>query len=454
MTHETTLDKLFAGLPLFRLYLADQSGGVNNGLWLGTPMLPTKLANIAVHRGRDNALSQPAAGTLALTVAGELANSAGDPLDVMTGVQLRLNAAAIAVLRPGLSFALPRFTGRVTDLGEVAVDPRASSTRVPIIAASLIGKLSSATYNLGVFAAESSDLDVLQNVFIAFWITDAGVRLGDWRADPNIWIAPMIATGPLPAGHRFGSIDASGGDLAGVLSTVLGSTLGVVFERADGTIDYARPNSRPGPSAYIDLPTSCLLSPASMGKRVGDVVNYQEAGYVHDDGTFWGTARSPALDPDGTAPLDASLDVYGYYPGAGLSTMLNHRADAQALADFVTGRFGLPAWRITSVTVDVLALLQDPAVADVVVEDFLNLDLEDLVRFTGSWPAHTPRIPGKAWVISIDERVTATSWTVTLGVVDYSLLGNDLTWAQVDPAVTWASLPAGLDWQRMAAFQP
>lgn len=446
MTKKTTLDRIFgAANSLVRLYVWVPNLTTGDGDWAAAPITAAEMANLTVHRGRTSALtvvSDP--HTLTFTLAGDLAASG---LDAATAVQLRINQAAIDNARPGLSFLLPRFTGRITDLGDVDVDPRSRGLTTPVTAVSLLAKLGNVRYNLGVQAAGTSDVDILNYAFTGMWIADAGVRIGAWDVSPLDWLVPLNAEAPLPIGHRFLAIDASNGDLAALVQTVATSANGVVYELPDGTIGYRRERFTTG---GIDLPTSAIVAPAKAAKRIGDVINYQEVSWGAS-----GLVRSPALDPDGTAPLDASIDAIGYYPGGTIATVLANQADAQALADFVTGRYGAPTWRLPTVTVDVLKMIQDPAVADVTVEDLLNLDVEQAVRLTGAWPADSPIAGGRTyWVGSIDEQITAESWRITLGLFDWAQLSPDQTWAQIPATLRWQDYPANIDWRRASAYRP
>lgn len=471
MSKRTRLDRIFGGSP-FRLdvYLP----GLSTEL-AGT--IPgTRLANLTAHRGRAGAREDPQAGTLTFTVTEGLTvppvSEGGVPteLDTAQGLALVLDAdrLAAAIGAANVPAQLVRFIGRVSDLGDLEIRANQATADVPVTAATLLAKLGNHPLDsAGVdFPDDTPPLDVVLGVLAEAWNNDPALQMGPFSAWYTDWLDRIIARQP-DTSAPFLAWDARGQSAPSVLSEVAAQTGGTLIDRADGHLDWLRPADRsaaeraPLGAAFlgvvlpnlvdeildwvtptrppIRLDASIILAPAVVAKTLASVVNYQEATYgIGGASTTW------AADP-------LSIDRYGYLPGEPVATRYAELADASQLAGTTVGRYGLPGWHLSTVTVDVLALIESGQLAT--AGAVLSIDLGALVELTGL-PSTSPVPDGRYFVEALDDAITAKSWRVTFGLVEYALLAQPLTWDDLPADLTWDDYGLTVSWDRATSWLP
>lgn len=445
MTHLTRLDGIFGG-PLLRLVKEPDEGEIDPGIITGD-----RLADVSIHRaGREAPLAQQSAGTCQLTIAGGLGVDVGGPLDTAHGFTIELDPAAqLAVFGAEIPGAT-RFVGRVTDLGDVEASTHARATaRIPVTAASLLARLDNTALTVS-WPDGTDDITILTGLLTQLWTDDAGLRVGPWRDDVMPWISRLAGRPPVESGYRFDAWDPAGQSASSVIALTGATTLGVLIERADGAIDYLRPTERAGPAEGggslhdpVDIPTSAILDPIMVGKRIGDVINVATVSYGAGDVTVTATdALSVARFGRLAARHDTRLGI-----GEG---ELGLEA-ARQVAQRIVGHFGSPAWRVAVLTVDVLALIEAGELT--LAKAVIALECETAIRITGALPATAPDVPADYIITGIDETITAASWRITFSVVDRWLI-DTVQWGDYPAALTWADIPPTIDWTAATRWMP
>lgn len=441
---DTRLDLIFGG-PAFRVEREPREGESDVTLITGD-----RLASIKMHRGRDSALSQQQAATCSFTVAGGLTIAGSDPLELGDGFTLALTPAAqVAAFGAEIPGAI-RFVGRVTDFDGAAISIASMATApIPVTAASLLARFDNTPLDLS-WPNSTTDITILVDVLTELWTEDAGLRVGPWRLALSSWINRVADRDPVPPGYRFDAWALAGESASSVIALVGGSTSGVLVERLDGALDYIRPTEHTGIGeggfdlhVPIEIPTTAILSPVFAGKRIGDVINVATISY--GDGTPTVTvsdAHSVELRGKLTGRVDTRLGVGEGELGA---------IAAEQLGAFIVGRFGAPAWRLPSFTVDVLALIEagDLAMAQTVI----GLELESSIRITGALPDTAPEVVTDYIVISQDEQIDSSAWRVTFGLVDRWLI-DTVQWRDYPGTLTWDDVPDTIDWVASARWVP
>lgn len=435
MAHETRLDKL-AGGSAFRLEVAEDFADWSTGA--GDYFDASRLAVISIHRGRSNALSQPGPGTCSLTVAGGLASpSAAREIELAAALRLRLDPDAQTAIFGHAIAGATRFVGRVTDMGpaRVTTKARVSNIDIPIIATSILSRLDNTPgpYDL----AGLNDKQALDAVLVDVWNTDGAFEFGAWTVSSNPWRVYHTRTAST---KTLAASDASGDSPSAALALIAASYDGVVIEKADGTIDWVRGDNRSEDEWHLptQLPTSAVIDGLEATKHISDLITEADVG--------WGAGGTSIKFGFNDVSVVGQLVLR-------VDTRIAVGADAQDLADQLVARYGAPIWRLGSVTVDLLALIEagDAALA----ETLLALDCERPVEITGTLPASTPAGVARRYVIgTVDEAISATGWKLTFGLIDQWLLDRGIQWRDWPAGVTWADVPAGVTWADARTYLP
>lgn len=442
------LDALFGGSPvLLRVYADDGSSA-------GT-IAGSRLAAVTVHRGRRTATENVQPGTIGLTVAGQLAvdGVGGLSLDLTRRVRLELDPAVMAAsFGAGVipAAALPRWTGQLTDLGDVAVDPRTLNLATPATGSSLLARVLS--YRLDPGDAGSfgdSNRVVLVDVLNAVYGGDPGVRITPWNlpsvpASVDQWAA-LVAARP---DTYFANVWPAGATSADYLDLIAASARGEIIDRRDGRVDFIAPaDRRTGPAAFV-VDASQAIAPLAAGKHMADILNdvrvADGAGAAHRRQNTQSIAAWGDLDGDVTTNLDTA-------------------AQCNTLGDDLLAAFSQPRWAISQLALDLGKLFRrnGPAPAAgltdrALVAKLLAAEIGDPIILGGALPATSVITAGGSYfIVGVDETFSRTAWTMTLAVQPAMFLAPAKTWAEVLPAtLRWNDLPASLTWQYFGAFEP
>lgn len=402
------------------------------------------LAATVVHRGRAGAREDPGAATMSTVLVGGL-DVAGQPLTVTRAVRLRLaNAALVALFGSSVSAdalaARARFTGQISDLGDVQLVADSDTMQVPMAAAGIYARLSTgSTVGLVPWPAGTSDVDILTQTLNAAWTNDPGVRVAEWATLANRakWWAPAAARTPVDAARRFILWDVDQQAPTQIVGDLIAATAGVVVEQRDGRLDWLTPESRRAAPVSVSLDASQILAPAVARQNLADLV---------DQATItWGDPAASVVVVD-----QAAIDDHGVYP-APIETKLASAAAATDRATDLVGRYGWPLWQLPAITVDLTQLIEDGALAT--VRALLMAESGSLVEITGL-PTTSPVTGGLFWVEGTDESITAKRWQLSLGLVAYPLLAPPIRWGEVPASLRWVDVPATVSWIGATGYQP
>jgi hypothetical protein len=215
---------------------------------------------------------------------------------------------------------------------------------------------------------------------------------------------------------------------------------GVVWESADGLLNYADADHRRNtpPAATLD---ACDVLMAPHWSKTA-------AGLVNDVAVAYGIPPDGGDQPVVTTTNAASIAAYGRYAYS-VTTELAALADAQARAQTLTVRGGYPAWNVTDLPLDLSVL--DDALTDLV----LGLEVHDLLQLVGQ-PAGTPS-PGAVnslWIEGWTERLTYGGHELTFSVSAYCRTVPPPRWNDVSPSQTWDSTLPSATWDSASCLGP
>jgi len=232
---------------------------------------------------------------------------------------------------------------------------------------------------------------------------------------------PALRDYPYPPLSRFVEILAACTDDVGVV------------ERRDGLVTWFNAPVRQATHTALTIPASAILEPLTMKLDTGSV--FYDAAVTLADGTvvqYWGYSRGVLNAETALVTEDQALTL-----GA---LMIDRRQTAK--------------WLLDSVTVDLLALIEDGQLD--LVRALLTLDPGALVKLDGlpnpTGLSGLTDVNVRYWLASIEEQITRSSWLMTLRLTSferYRAGANEhgtawdevtpagLTWNAVNPALTW-----------------
>lgn len=446
------LDKLLGGSPLVVDLFAP-------GVVAPAGTLPgSRLADYSSHRGRTDATTMlPDAGTCQFTVKGGLSYGAGS-LALGTAFRTRLDAGVLGALLTPHGIALPelaRFTGRLSDLGEVNVTGTQRAERETVAGATLRAKMGNHTLTESIVDSFDFVLGYARIALDRFWTEDAAARMAEWADNSSPlnydiytarWVARYGSADSTALGYPYIFADGSTlgeldlgigtvGDMAGgkvddLLSLALVSRQAVYIDTKDGRPDYATAQSRrTAAAAPIQLTPDDILAPVTVRQPLEAVIN----DVVINDSLGATTHKKD----------DQSIAAMGILNATWSSMLVDFNA---AVASDVVARAKDPHWVLESVTVDLLDLVQAGKLQ--LFRDLLNMDLAAAIQITGL-PAWSPASDGRYWVEAIDEDLGRNHWRMTLGLIEYSRIGAPARWQDIGATVRWADVPATVTWASM-----
>lgn len=220
------------------------------------------------------------------------------------------------------------------------------------------------------------------------------------------------------------------------LLTQLGADSGGLLQLdRDGFASWHDALHRRNAPTGVQLRAADVLRDATWSLSLDGVANDVTVVYgdpvVEADGSEGDRPRTSYADPVSVA-RHGRLDVE-------LETELVQAADAERTARHTAGRRGRPRWRIAGLAVDLVRTLA-PRVAG----QLLQAEPGELVRVV-DLPAG-PYRSAHLWAEGWTETITRREWRLALDVADYGLAAAPPRWLDVDPATSWADVPADVTW--------
>lgn len=209
------------------------------------------------------------------------------------------------------------------------------------------------------------------------------------------------------------------------------SGLGVLYESADGKINYSDYSSRVNDVATNGFTTidtdSILANGLSSVSRLADLANDVEVVYKNNQ---------TEQDTDPT-----SIALYGTF-AAKVNTLLELQNDAQQRVEYYLETRAFPRTRLNQIT---LALHLDQ-VSNSMRNAMLPMRISKPIQIAG--------LPTSIYSDIFSGFVEGFTWTInrnelflTLNVSEYALSQLAMNWSQVLPAETWQTVSATLEWQ-------
>jgi hypothetical protein len=226
----------------------------------------------------------------------------------------------------------------------------------------------------------------------------------------------------------YNSGSASGFTLA---QQAAASGLGVLFESADGKINYDDYTSRiddVSANGYTDLPTDAILADGiSSSTRLQDLANDVTVGYKNSQ-----THQEVN---------NTSIALYGRYASK-VDTLLENLVDAEQRAEFYLETRAFPRQELDAIT---LALHLD---------QLSNLERDALLPMRISLPIRITGLPTSVYPNVFTGFVEGYTFTInrnelflTLNISEYAFSQLAMNWSQVPPTIEWQDVSATLEWQ-------
>jgi hypothetical protein len=222
------------------------------------------------------------------------------------------------------------------------------------------------------------------------------------------------------------------------------STLGLLVERRNGTVEWHDAEHRRGSPPVLTLDSSDIINDLVWAQYVGDVVNDVQVTYGNNDGSIRTT------DPE-------SVEARGSFP-ASVTTALKDKSDAHALGSLIVGRRSEPVWQLPQLVVDLTRTDGAGNGIDAAKRaQLLDLRVGDRLTVSGL-PAGSP------FAATIDvflEGLTETAyrvngglvWRLALAVSEPRLSGVSLRWKDVPEGLTWLDVDPTLTWLDVAQIE-
>jgi hypothetical protein len=372
----------------------------------GVPIQLDKLGPVSIRHGRSKPDGQPEPSTVTLTTNAELLPTVGQALTIELGP----DAVAAWGTDPDAS---PRFVGKVTDSAVIPA-PGTSSRRRRVRVTAVGPKASLGRQLVGD--------------------TPWPAELDGARVDRLLALASGVTVGATDSGTvQLRARDVDRQPLLQLLDQAATDAEGLVVELRDGTLAYHDADHRAAAAAALELTSAQVLWPLSWSQDLQGLVNDLTVG--------WG-----ASDPQAEVRMtdDASIAVHGLY-AAKVSTQLDTEAAAEAYAQLTVARRGRPWWDLPAMTLELVRGV--PQLAG----QLLALEVSDLLQVTG-FPTDAPLQLGRLWVEGWTETITDKSWTLQLAVTPYGRTGPAARWADVPADLTWADLDPAMSWAGAASW--
>jgi len=385
------------------------------------------LSNMTITSGRLDIYSQPYAGYCNV----EIIN-----LDE-TAIQVDVNDQIIIEVKDTAGVYVPLFGGFVTDI-DVTVTKGGTQTVSEVIRLVALGALSKLPKALttGVLSKDfdgNQILSILTDLLVNNWNEVPPAETWASYNPTTTWAnAENVGLGEIdtPGNYELTSRSSDLTDAYSLVAALANSGLGYIYEDAFGRISYADSTHRAdylATNGYVGLDGNHAYAPGMRTtKRIGDIRN---------DVTI--TYKNNQIE---TASDVQSIAIYGKQ-AQNINTTLEHDYDAQEQADFYLGIRAFPEAQFRSITFPLGNPEIDDADRDALLNVFMGLPL-DISNLPGNMLNGTFQGFVEGWTFQAS--YNGLQITLNLSPTSYSI--QTTRWDRVNPAETWNTINASLEW--------
>lgn len=359
------------------------------------------------------------------------ASSATIDLDLTdTALPATVDVGGLVVVATEFSgWTSTRFVGRITDVNLGWDDAAADTPNAGIgqlVAVSMMADLGRRVIGDVPFPAE------LDGARVSRVLELAGVVLDANTSDPG-----TVTVNPR---------DVDAADAMSVARATADSAGGLVWETREGKIRYADSEHRRGTDPALTLNACDVLVTPTWTRNLDGLINKVSIGY----------GIAPENPPEGEsseqprwmAQNDQSIGRFGIYDYS-VATELATLADAQAMASLLTTRGAYPAWVMSALPLDMVAL------SEALTAAVLDLDMHALLKVTGLPVVAAGGLSTAfLWVEGWTERLAWDEHEITLAVSSYCRTAPPPLWNNVSPEWTWDTVPPAMTWDGAACIGP
>jgi hypothetical protein len=385
------------------------------------------LSNMTITSGRLDIYSQPYAGYCNV----EIIN-----LDE-TAIQVDVNDQIIIEVKDTAGVYVPLFGGFVTDI-DVTVTKGGTQTVSEVIRLVALGALSKLPKALttGVLSKDfdgNQILSILTDLLVNNWNEVPPAETWASYNPTTTWAnAENVGLGEIdtPGNYELTSRSSDLTDAYSLVAALANSGLGYIYEDAFGRISYADSTHRAdylATNGYVGLDGNHAYAPGMRTtKRIGDIRNDVTITYKNNQTE--------------TASDVQSIAIYGKQ-AQNINTTLEHDYDAQEQADFYLGIRAFPEAQFRSITFPLGNPEIDDADRDALLNVFMGLPL-DISNLPGNMLNGTFQGFVEGWTFQAS--YNGLQITLNLSPTSYSI--QTTRWDRVNPAETWNTINASLEW--------
>lgn len=280
------------------------------------------------------------------------------------------------------------------------------------------------------------DGDRIYNIIFetaGFTYADVDPALQWEDVDPLLtWATYDILIGTIDRPGDFELKVYSDGEANGLTlaQTMAQSGLGILYESADGKINYdsfTRRLDNVAANGFVDIDLDAIIATGlTSTSRLSDLANNVEVIY-----------KNGQTETDTDA---ASIALYGDWE-VRVETQLENGLDAEQRVEYYLATRAFPRTSLTSLSL----VLSVDGVADVLRDTLLDLQISTPIAVDGLPPNVFPNafsgfVEGYTWTIARNELF------LNLNVSEYALSQLEMNWLQVPATETWNSITPTLEW--------
>jgi len=385
------------------------------------------LNGVSCTAGRTNVDEQPRAGYCSISIVEFDTNTT--PILIDDEIQIRVDNSVGADVNLWTGF-VSDVTKTVRDFGTAGY-----STETRITGIGSLAKLNKRKVGGAGYAKEFDGTRVRTIIFETAGITYASVDPTEQWEDVNPltpWQSYDILIGTIDTPGTFELQAYSAGATSGLTlaQTMAKSGLGILYESADGKLnyaDYSRRIDEVAANGFLELEADAILAGAlTSTSRLSDLVNDVTITYKNNQTTSDNDANSIAL--------------YGSFQ-ASITTELENLVDAQQRADYFLSTRAFPRYSLTQINLVLSLELLDNTFRD----NMIGIEISQPIS-VGSLPPNIYNgtfsgfVEGYTWSISRNELF------LTLNVSDFALSQIEMNWLQVPPSELWNTITPSLTW--------